>query len=293
MKELQENIIRIKELMLIEQKEQQMSLFSNESKPITVNSDEFTKKFKEKVYFILRDLYRGDKWSKDRSRGPGGGGGVVNVHTVYDLLKKKGLEGYSDEGGDWSILNYFDTNPMVRRTIIGLYEKETGNVIDNEDIMNDFISWMSKNRNKIFTDGPILNDLMEKNIESLYQGELNEKSAFDFLKTKIENMTNWELMGKALPGSVSDREGVDIKMKNKKTGAVATFQVKPLGNLKRTGKFYIVKSYNIKNLDKKPVNYFIFTSSDKEGVFIFRNTKGKYTILDKDTVQFEEPPIEF
>lgn len=292
MKNLQENISRIKELMLVEQDEQ-MSLFSSESKPITINSDEFTKKFKEKVYFILRDLYKGDKWSKDRSRGPGGGGGVVNVHTLYDLLKKKGLEGYSEEGGDWSILNYFDTNPVVRRTIVGLYEKETGNIVDNEDVMNDFINWMSKNRTKIFKDGPILNDLVEKNIESLYQGELNERTAYDFLLSKLEKLPNWELMGRALPGSVSDREGVDFKMKNKNTGTEATFQVKPLSNLKRRGKFFIVKSYNIKNLDKKPVNYFVFASSDKGDVFIFRNTKGKYTILDKDSVQFEEPPIEF
>ena len=126
---IKENINRIKELMLVEN-DDQLSLSSDKGKPININSDDFTKKYKEKVYYILKDLYSSN-WDSDRSRGPGGGGGVVNVHTVYDLLKKKGLEDYDPEGGDWSILNYFDTNPQVRKLIVGLYEKETGNIMDN------------------------------------------------------------------------------------------------------------------------------------------------------------------
>ena len=55
MKKLQENINRIKELMLVESDEQ-LSLFTGDGEPINLNSDEFTKRFKEKVYFILRDL---------------------------------------------------------------------------------------------------------------------------------------------------------------------------------------------------------------------------------------------
>ena len=58
MENLQENINRIKELMLVEN-DDQLSLFSSdEGKPININSDEFTKRFKEKVYFILKDLYK-------------------------------------------------------------------------------------------------------------------------------------------------------------------------------------------------------------------------------------------
>jgi hypothetical protein len=161
MKELTEEIHRIKTLMLVEN-DNQLSLFTGKGTPINLNSTEFTKKFKEKVYFILKDLYKSN-WDSDRSRGPGGGGGVVNVHTVYDLLNKKGLTDYDPEGGDWSILNYFDTNPQVRKTIVGLYEKETGNVMDNTEVLEDFIKWMSKNRNKIFKDGEILNTLIKEN----------------------------------------------------------------------------------------------------------------------------------
>jgi hypothetical protein len=291
MTNLKENINRIKELMLVESDEQ-LSLFTGDKTPISLNSNEFTKRFKEKVYFILKDLYKSN-WDSDRSRGPGGGGGVVNVHTVYDLLQKKGLTDYDPQGGDWSILNYFDTNPQVRKTIVGLYEKESGNIIDNTEVMEDFIKWMSKNRNKIFKDGEILNTLIEKNIESLYQGELNERKAYDYLTNILNSIKGWKLKGRSVPGSKLDREGVDFVMVHEKTGREAKFQVKPLGEYKRIGKFYKIKSYNIKGLENKPVDYFVFASSEKDDVYIFKNTKDKYTILDNDNIQFEEPPIQF
>ncbi len=291
MKKLQENINRIKELMLVES-DKQLSLFTGDSEPINLNSDEFTKRFKEKVYFILRDLYKSN-WDSDKSRGPGGGGGVINVHTVYDLLQKKGLNDYDPQGGDWSILNYFDTNPQVRKTIVGLYEKETGNIMDNTNIMEDFIKWMSKNRYKIFKDGPILKDLIEKNTESLYQGELNERKAYEYLTKVLKNISGWKLKGRAVPGSKADRNGIDFEMEEEETGAIAKFQVKPLDSFEKIRNSYKIKSYNIKSLDKKPVNYFVFASHDKPEVYVFKNTEGKYTILDDKTIQFEEAPIQF
>ncbi len=290
MEKLQENINRIKELMLVESDEQ-LSLFTGDSEPINLNSDKFTKRFKEKVYFILRDLYKSN-WDSDKSRGPGGGGGVINVHTVYDLLQKKGLNDYDPEGGDWSILNYFDTNPQVRKTIVGLYEKENGNVMDNTNIMEDFIKWMSKNRYKIFKDGPILKDLIEKNTESLYKGELNERKAYDFLTNVLKNIEGWTLKGRSVPGSKNDRDGVDFVMVNKNNDE-AKFQVKPLDSFEKIRNGYKVESYNIKNLDKKPVDYFVFASHEKPEVYVFKNTEGKYTILDDKTIQFENDPIKF
>lgn len=290
MEKLQENINRIKELMLVESDEQ-LSLFTGESEPINLNSDKFTKRYKEKVYFILKDLYKSN-WDSDKSRGPGGGGGVINVHTVYDLLQKKGLNDYDPQGGDWSILNYFDTNPQVRKTIVGLYEKETGNIMDNTDIMEDFIKWMSKNRYKIFKDGPILKDLIEKNTESLYKGELNERKAYDFLTNVLKNIEGWTLKGRSVPGSKNDRDGVDFVMVNKNNDE-AKFQVKPLDSFEKIRNGYKVESYNIKNLDKKPVDYFVFASHEKPEVYVFKNTEGKYTILDDKTIQFENDPIKF
>ena len=164
--------------------------------------------------------------------------------------------------------------------------------MDNTNVMEDFIKWMSKNRYKIFKDGPILKDLIEKNTESLYQGELNERKAYDFLTNVLKNIEGWTLQGRSVPGSKNDRDGVDFVMVNK-NGDKAKFQVKPLGNFEKIKNGYKVESYNIKNLDKKPVDYFVFASSDKNDVYVFKKTEGKYTILDDKTIQFENDPIQF
>ena len=293
MENLNENISRIKTLMLVEEDEQQGSLFAGNSTPISINSDDFVVAFKEKVYFILKDLYKSN-WDSDSSRGPGGrGGGVVGIHTVHDLLNKKGLTDYDPEGGDWSILNYFDTNPQVRKTIVGEYEKETGNIMDNTEVMKEFITWMSKNRNKLFKNGPIFDSLILKNTESLYQGELNERTAYDYLTNALKKLKNWKLKGRSIPGSKTDRGGIDFVMVNEINGKEAKFQVKPLTSLKRVGNFYKITSYNIRGIDKKPVDYLVFASSDTEKVYIFKNTTSRYTILDKDNIQFEDAPIAF
>ncbi len=290
--QLKEDINRIKKLMLVEQDEQP-TLFSTGT-PINLNSTEFTKKFKEKVYFILKDLYKSN-WDDDKSRGPGVlGGGVVGVYTVYDLLNKKGLTDYDPEGGDWSILNYFDTNPKVRSYIVKLYEKETGNIMNNTEVLDDFISWMSKNRYKIFKSGNILDDLIDINTQSLYNGELNERKAYDYITILLKNLPNWVLKGRSVPGSKTDREGVDFIMVNKTNNKEAKFQVKPFNDYQKLPNgHHKIKSYNITGLDKKPVDYFIFASDSQDDIYIFKNTQGKYVILDKDTVQFEEPPVKF
>ena len=203
------------------------------------------------------------------------------------------MDDYDPEGGNWSILNYFDTNPMVRKAIINLYKYETGNVINNEETMNDFIKWMSRNRNKIFKEGPFLKTLIELNTESLYQGELNERRAYQYLTKIIENLPGWKLKGRSVPGSKSDRDGIDFVMEKENSDKIAKFQAKPLNSIERVGNFYKVKSYNIKNIDKKPVDYFVFASSENDNIYIFRNNIDKYVILDNDTIQFEEAPIKF
>jgi hypothetical protein len=307
MDKLNENINRIKQLMSLVENEQLSFDFDEEpidnkeepSKPkkntssqISTNSDEFTKKYKEKVYYILKDLYKSN-WDSDSSRGPRGGGGVVDIFTVYDLLKEKGLDDYDPEGGNWSILNYFDTNPQVRKRIINLYKTETKNDINSEETMDDFIKWMSRNRNKIFEEGPILKELVQLNAESLYQGELNERKAYQYLTKILENLPGWKLKGRSVPGSKSDRDGIDFVMEKENSDKTAKFQAKPLNQIERVGKFYKVKSYNIKNIDKKPVDYFVFASSENDNIYIFRNNIDKYVILDNDTIQFEEAPIKF
>jgi len=299
MKSINEDITRIKKLMNLIEGEQLSLDFEDDNTEdtstesnITIESPEFTKPFKEKVFFILKDIYGNTNWSDEEGRGTRGRGGFVNIHTVYDLMKEKGLDDYEQEGGDWSIINYFDTNPQVRKYLVNLWEKETSNSLTNEDSVKDFILWMSRNRNKIFKEGPILKDLVELNATSLMRGEMNERKAHEFLSKVVEKLPDWELSKRYLPGSTSDRSGIDIIMTNEKKEKSAKFQVKPLTSIQETKDGYLVTTYNVIGLDKKPVDYFVFASYDVDDVYVFKNIEGKYEILSKTEVLFKNKPIE-
>jgi len=299
MKSINEDITRIKKLMNLIEAEQLSLDFEDDTTEdtniesnITIDSPEFTKPFKEKVFFILKDIYGNTNWSDEEGRGTRGRGGFVNIYTVFDLMKEKGLDDYEQEGGDWSIINYFDTNPQVRKYLVNLWEKETSNSLRNEDSVKDFILWMSRNRNKIFKEGPILKDLVELNATSLMKGEMNERKAHDFLSKVVEKLPDWELSKRYLPGSTSDRSGIDIIMTNEKKEKSAKFQVKPLASVQETKDGYLVTTYNVIGLDKKPVDYFVFASYDVDDVYVFKNIEGKYEILSKTEVLFKNKPIE-
>ena len=299
MKSINEDITRIKKLMNLIEGEQLSLDFeddntddSNTESNITIESPEFTKPFKEKVFFILKDIYGNTNWSDEEGRGTRGRGGFVNIYTVFDLMKEKGLDDYEQEGGDWSIINYFDTNPQVRKYLVNLWEKETSNSLTNEESVKDFILWMSRNRNKIFKEGPILKDLVELNATSLMKGEMNERKAHEFLSKVVEKLPDWELSKRYLPGSTSDRSGIDIIMTNEKKEKSAKFQVKPLTSVQETKDGYLVTTYNVIGLDKKPVDYFVFASYDVDDVYVFKNIEGKYEILNKNEVLFKNKPIE-
>jgi len=299
MKSINEDITRIKKLMNLIEAEQLSLDFEDDTTEdtniesnITIDSPEFTKPFKEKVFFILKDIYGNTNWSDEEGRGTRGRGGFVNIYTVFDLMKEKGLDDYEQEGGDWSIINYFDTNPQVRKYLVNLWEKETSNSLTNEESVKDFILWMSRNRNKIFKEGPILKDLVELNATSLMKGEMNERKAHDFLSKVVEKLPDWELSKRYLPGSTSDRSGIDIIMTNEKKEKSAKFQVKPLASVQETKDGYLVTTYNVIGLDKKPVDYFVFASYDVDDVYVFKNIEGKYEILSKTEVLFKNKPIE-
>ena len=299
MKSINEDITRIKKLMNLIEGEQLSLDFEDDTTDdtsteinITIESPEFTKPFKEKVFFILKDIYGNTNWSDEEGRGTRGRGGFVNIYTVFDLMKEKGLDDYEQEGGDWSIINYFDTNPQVRKYLVNLWEKETSNSLTNEESVKDFILWMSRNRNKIFKEGPILKDLVELNATSLMKGEMNERKAHEFLSKVVEKLPDWELSKRYLPGSTSDRSGIDIIMTNEKKQKSAKFQVKPLTSVQETKDGYLVTTYNVIGLDKKPVDYFVFASYDVDDVYVFKNIEGKYEILSKTEVLFKNKPIE-
>jgi len=299
MKNINEDILRIKSLMNIVKEQLELDFDDNTDDSnstesnITIESPEFTKSFKDKVFYILKDMYGNTNWSNEEGRGPRGRGGVVDIYTVFDLMREKGLDDYEEEGGDWSIMNYFDTNPKVRKYLVDLWKSETSNDITNEESVKEFLLWMSRNRNKIFKEGPILKDLVELNATSLMRGELNERRAHEFLSKVLEKIPDWKLSKRFLPGSTSDRSGIDIVMTNEKTNKSAKFQVKPLTSIEETEDGYLVNTYNVTGLDKKPVDYFVFASYTVDDVYIFRNKKEGYEVLGPTKILFKDKPVEF
>lgn len=302
-KTINENIFRIKQLMNLTEDDNQLSLDFDydentiddnvdNSKPIDVNSDEFTKKYKNSIFEILKTLYESTpNWSSDSSRGPDGKGGVINIHTVLDLFKKEGLDDYDEEGKEWSILNYFDTNPKVRAYLIYKWENETKKKIQTLDTSNEFFMWLENNKESLFKKGNFLNHMIKLNIKSLVNGEKNERKAVSYLTKMLEDQTDWEILGRFLPGSSEDRKGIDIRMRHK-NGRIANFQVKPLGDYEKTKDGYLITSYNISQLGNKPVDYFIFASYSKENVYIFKKIEGSYKVLSETQILLKNPPIE-
>lgn len=302
-KTINENIFRIKQLMNLTEDDNQLSLDFDydentiddnvdNSKPIDVNSDEFTKKYRDSIFEILKTLYEStSNWSSDSSRGPNGKGGVINIHTVLDLFKKEGLDDYDEEGKEWSILNYFDTNPKVRAYLIYKWENETKKKIQTLDTSNEFFMWLENNKESLFKKGNFLNHMIKLNIKSLVNGEKNERKAVSYLTKMLEDQTDWEILGRFLPGSSEDRKGIDIRMRHK-NGRIANFQVKPLGDYEKTKDGYLITSYNISQLGNKPVDYFIFASYSKENVYIFKKIEGSYKVLSETQILLKNPPIE-
>ena len=90
MKNINEDILRIKSLMNIVKEQLELDFDDNTDDSnstesnITIESPEFTKSFKDKVFYILKDMYGNTNWSNEEGRGPRGRGGVVDIYTVFD-----------------------------------------------------------------------------------------------------------------------------------------------------------------------------------------------------------------
>lgn len=243
----------------------------------------------------LKNLYGNNSqtWGGVGERGSYKKGGVINLHTLNDLIsKKENITDYEIDGGDWSILNYFNTNPKVRQYILDLFQKETGEDYGTLDGEEKLSNWIFDNRDRLFKDGPILKDLVDINFNSIYRGMSNEKKAYNTVKKLFQDNPDLEIGKTNLPGSSSDIKGVDFVVIDKKKNKTFSFQAKPFTSLQQTkSNKYVVTSYNILNLDKKPVDYFIFTTEGVVGIHVFKNIPGEYEILDNKTVVFNYPPI--
>lgn len=236
--------------------------------------------YQSAVFDALQALYKETNWDSTSGRGPRERGGVINLYQVGDFAKEAGLENF--EGGDWSILNYFDTNPKVREEIINEYQR-VNNVSKITDLEH-FKQWIVDNKEILFKDeetNNFLKKLVELNKRSYISGLKNEIKAFNFVKTFLSDSPNLELSSLNLPGSPKDRSGIDFSLL-KDGKEIRTYQAKPLSNYfvndERGREIHRVYSYNIENLKNINVDYFVFTSDGGKGAIIFKNQKGYFKI---------------
>ena len=99
------------------------------------------------------------------------GEGVIGIYPH--------LEGIDN----WSILNRFDTNTLVRDRLKEIYTQDTKNSnFTNEE----FIKWLFDNKDKVF-DGEYTQELVNLNKSTVDKGNRNEQFAIDVLKKEFPN----------------------------------------------------------------------------------------------------------
>ena len=81
---------------------------------------EFLKKYCEENNIVLLKDYSNEKVNRDTKIE----GNCISENCNNTFNKSfRNLINTNGDGGEWSILNYFDTNPGVRNSIMGMYNK--------------------------------------------------------------------------------------------------------------------------------------------------------------------------
>lgn len=189
-------------------------------------------------------------------------------------------------GQTWSILNYFDTNPMVIKKLIewfmdGVFNNKTPEIVSNEK----FKEWIKNNATSLFKDGKYLEELVSINLKSYISGTKTEETTINNLTGKILNNIKIKKINQYCSGSSSDRkQGKDIKIIFE-SGEPKYAQIKPLASYKvnvikthpdKKTIEYVINTYQMKNYKSNPIEYIIFTNA--KDMLIFENKN--YTIQE-------------
>ena len=199
------------------------------------------------------------------------------------------IEGTNVPNQTWSILNYFDTNPMVIKKLIEWYMH---GVFDNSHIPDEvtiskFEEWITTNGSRLFKEGDRLKELVDLNIKSYISGTKTENLTILRLITSPFNIDPLNIK-QFCSGSNQDRyDGKDIEITTP-TG-VKYAQIKPLtwSKFNEEDKEYVVNSYQMKNYKSKPLDYIIFTNT--KDMLIFDNKN--YKVEDNHFAIFKDPPL--
>jgi len=194
-------------------------------------------------------------------------------------------------GQTWSILNFFDTNPMVIKKLIewfmyGVFNNnEIPKIVSNEK----FKEWIKNNSSSLFKDGEYLEELVNINLKSYKSGVRTENLAIKKLTESPFNIHRKNIK-QYCSGSKQDRvDGKDIEITT--TEGVRYAQIKPLTSINvdvnEITKEHEVYTYHMKNYKKKPIQYIIFVNS--KNILIFNNKN--YKLEGTSLVKFTESPL--
>jgi len=193
-------------------------------------------------------------------------------------------------GQTWSILNYFDTNPMVIKKLIewfmdGVFSDESPTIVSNKE----FKKWIENNKKLLFKEGEYLNKLVNINLQSYISGTKTEETTINNLNGKTLNNNKIKKINQYCSGSSSDRnQSKDIEIIFE-SGEPHYAQIKPLTTYKvnviktppdKETIEYVINTYQMKNYKSKPIQYIIFTNNNTKDMLIFENTN--YTIQENN-----------
>lgn len=183
------------------------------------------------------------------------------IRGIYTLGEKMGTK------ESWSIMNWFDTKKEIHKIILDKYLSENTTTPIGEWLIN-----------KLRTDKKFVNELVDRQWQSIKSGVETEQKALDTFKKvfKGDYITY-------PPGHQMDRyRGVDVTLPNGKN-----LQIKPLKSFNK--KTLTVGTYNMRDYSEKFPNLYYLVFINDTDIVIFENKN--YTIERGNNVVFTENPI--
>ena len=229
-------------------------------------------KNQEVIDNTLKEVYEDtDNWlSKEKAKKHNVAQGVIDV----------GKPAMGGEDYGWSILNFFNTNSIIREKLVAEYFKKT---TPNEFNIDNYIEWVKNNGESLFSnldDNDLLKNMIISNLHTWKSGQGHEVNTVNRLK-EILDEGKWEIIFNSKPGTLKDMwDGVDIEIKNKTTENVYGIQVKPLKKILNGN---VVHTKGAKSYDTNKVHFWVFMDKKKKYNIFVNDGKEKITSNLKST----------
>ena len=212
-------------------------------------------------------------------------------HIKNGLINIPGTDAAGTTVG-WSIVNFFNTHPLVRKILIGEYEKYVNNNnLPCRFMIGEFTNWVRDNKYEIFGSGSeVFNRLVKSNQSTWVNGQRNETASMSYLEDFYGD--DWSVLSGSEPGIRKDAlGGIDMSMVNSETGEEHTFQAKALSNVEEMGDGrWKVNSGWLHHYPKDTVHYYIFTNANQGESYIFKN-QGQHPESGGNSMIFNYSPL--